>query len=475
MNLFKNVGDFFRKAFSGSDNEYLRSIYRYVGFESPVWLPDSPETYVNNAYQSNPDVYAIVKLKSSVAASIPWCVYEVKDDKSLRKYKSLTSSVNTNIASTIINRTKALEEIEHSYLSKILHRANPNQSFSQLIENLVAFKMITGNGYMYGNGPDSKDIFTELWVMPSQYTIIHAQNPFKESDGGWDDEVSHYTLSFAPDTKIPKQKVLHTKYPNLDFSYPGSHLYGMSPIRAANRVVTISNDSYKAGAKLLHNMMPPGILVADDKDLPLTIEQAEKIRDRLIKAHSGVDNKRGDIPISPISMKWEQLGFSPVDLNIIESKKMTMRDFCNVYGVQSQLFNDPENKSYNNMQEARKSLIVNSVLPELFAIRDELNRWLVPAYEKLDGKKYYIDLDITSIPELQEDLERMSNILDKAWYLTGNEKRLAMNYDTDQDNSLMNDYLIPMNLVPISQYSSTSDIEKSLKELTEAEISDYES
>lgn len=447
-----------------ANNEFLRSLYRYFGMEAPVWLDDTAESYIKNGYETNANIYSIIKLKTSVAASIPWCVYQVKDEKSLSRYKSLTSSVNTNFANTLINRSKALDEVEHPYLSKILSTPNPNQSFSELIENIMGFKMLTGNGYLYGNGPDSKNIFTELWVMPSQYTIIHS--------GGWMDEVSHYTLSFSPDTKISKEKVLHTKYPNYDYSFPGSHLYGMSPIRAASKVLKISNDSDTSSAKLLQNMMPPGILVSDDKDLPLTQEQAEKFRDRLLKAHSGTA-KAGEIPISSVTMKWVQMGLSPVDLNIVESRKMTLRDLCNVYGIQSQLLNDPENKTYNNMQEARKSMIVNSVLPDLYLLRDQLNLFLTPAYEKLDGKKYYIDLDITAIPELQQDLERMSTILDRAWYLTGNEKRLAMNYDTIQNQPLLDDFLIPMNLVPLSQYSSTADIEESLKELTDKAISDY--
>lgn len=449
-----------------ANNEFLKSLYRYFGMQAPVWLDDTAETYIKEGYQGNANVYAIVKKLTSAASSIPWSIYEVKDSKALNRYKSLTSSVNTNFANSLINRSKALDEIEHPYLSKILHRPNVNQGWSEFIENIYGFKLLTGNGYAYGNGPDSIDIFTELWVMPSQYTIIHS--------GGWMDEVSHYTLSFSPDTKISKERVLHTKYPNFDYSFPGSHLYGMSPIRAANKVLKISNDSYESNAKLLQNMMPAGMLVGDDKELPLTQDQADQLRDRLIKAHSGVA-RAGEIPLTSVSLKWLNMGLSPVDLNIIESNKMTMRDLCNAYGVQSQLFNDPENKSYNNMQEARKSMITNSVLPDLYQIRDELNRWLIPAYEKLDGKRYFLDVDPSCIPELQSDYQKMGDILDKAWYLTGNEKRLAMNYDTIQGNALMDDLLIPMNYIPLSQYSSTSDIEKSLEELADKGIQDYES
>ena len=97
------------------------------------------------------------------------------------------------------------------------------------------------------------------------------------------------------------------------------------------------------------------------------------------------------------------------------------------------------------MKEAKKALYQNAVIPELNKIRDELNRWLAPKY----GDKIYIDFDYSSIPELQEEMEKVVGQMNQAWWITPNEKRAAMSYGMDDDNDKLNDYYVPANLLPI--------------------------
>jgi phage portal protein BeeE len=149
---------------------------------------------------------------------------------------------------------------------------------------------------------------------------------------------------------------------------------------------------------------------------------------------------------------------SPVDLNIIESQKMDLRDICNVYGISSELLNDPDNKTNANKRESRMALYYETVIPELDLIRDELNRWLVPAFET-DGKKYHLDYDISSIPALQADLEKQTKQLADAWWITGNEKRMLQGYDTRDE---LDSIFIPSNLVP---WTGDVDLAEAMKGL----------
>lgn len=98
------------------------------------------------------------------------------------------------------------------------------------------------------------------------------------------------------------------------------------------------------------------------------------------------------------------------------------------------------------MKEAKKALYQNAVIPELVKLRDELNRWLVPMY----GDNLYLDFDFTSIPELQEENDKVVQQLSSAWWITPNEKRAVMNYGKDEDTPAMDDYYIPSNLLPVS-------------------------
>ena len=78
-------------------------------------------------------------------------------------------------------------------------------------------------------------------------------------------------------------------------------------------------------------------------------------------------------------------------------------------------------------------------------IKDELNRWLVPAF----GDKLFIDFDYSNISELQEEMDSVVKQMSSAWWVTPNEKRQAMNYGVDEDSSEMNDYYVPVNLMPL--------------------------
>jgi len=86
----------------------------------------------------------------------------------------------------------------------------------------------------------------------------------------------------------------------------------------------------------------------------------------------------------------------------------------------------------------------------LTEIKDHLNKWVLPAYNKAEGKEYYIDFDISVLPDLAENMAEMVDMLNKMWWVSGNEKRLATKYGEDT-NPLMNEYYIPQNLIPLSE------------------------
>ena len=78
-------------------------------------------------------------------------------------------------------------------------------------------------------------------------------------------------------------------------------------------------------------------------------------------------------------------------------------------------------------------------------IKDEFNRWLVPQF----GEDLYFDFDYSVIPELMPEQEKLVDTLSKSYWLTTNEKREAVGYGVDEENYVMNEYLVPSGLTPI--------------------------
>jgi HK97 family phage portal protein len=258
--------------------------------------------------------------------------------------------------------------------------------------------------------------------------------------------VMRYEVKGDRSLVFPAESVIHLKYWTPNY-INGQFLYGISPLQAARRVVTRSNSSYDASVAAFQNMGASGILSPDTTvgaTEPLTEEQQVDAEKRFARK-TGPKNA-GKPFISSIPMKWQQVGMSPVDLAIIESDKMDLRTLCNIYHVPSELFNDAANKTYSNTKEAGSAVYTNAVIPALVQLRDAFNQYI---YNRYQGK-IFVDFDTSMISELQDDLQGMATALSQVYWLTPNEKRDMMSFDTDEYNPLMDDYFIPAGLMPMS-------------------------
>jgi len=423
--------------------EYNQAIYNFLG-SSVVWNPENDENYINEGYRKNATVYSIINLIAKSASTVPLCVYEKVNDNELNKYKAMTSGI---VDSTIIQkanmlRKNALVEIDNSELHELLERPNPSQSYASWISELVAFGKLTGNRYIYGIGPDTGvnvGKFKELYVMPSQIMEVVS--------GGILEPVKSYRVEYNGQKDIPAEQICHIKDFQPYYDGSGSHLYGQSPLKAGFRAMTTNNEAAQTGVKYLQNQMARGVLMSDEGDLNEV--QAQQLKDKFRSSYQS-SNNAGDVIITPKKLSWVNFGLSASDLSLIEQYNASVKDICNIYNVPSQLLNNDKSSTYNNMKSAKAALYQHAVMPELFKIRDELNRWLAPKF----GEKIYLDFDFSVIPELQEDMEKVVDQMTKAWWLTPNEKRAAMSYP-EEENEALNDYYVPANLLPVNG----SDIE----------------
>jgi hypothetical protein len=121
------------------------------------------------------------------------------------------------------------------------------------------------------------------------------------------------------------------------------------------------------------------------------------------------------------------------------------------------------------MYEARKALISDAILPELISARADLNKWLVAPYNKSENKKYFLDFDLSVFPELQEDKKEQISYLERAWWLTPNQKLEEMGYgrneNPDMDKIYVSIQVTPIdkiNIDPIEQAIGIAQASKSV-------------
>jgi len=434
----------FSKKNQNTNEQYNRAIYNWLG-NSVLWNNENDDSYITQGYQKNATIYSLINLITKAATTIPFQVYEKTNENDYKRYKALTSGMMdaASIQKASLLQKKALVELQDTELHKILERPNPAQSYNAWLTELIAFGKLTGNRYIYGIGPDTGanvGKFTELYVMPSQVMEIISN--------GIMEPVSKYKLEYNGTKYIDASEICHIKDFNPYYDGTGSHMYGQSPLRAGLRSLTTNNEAVQTGVKYLQNQTARGLLTSEMGDINEV--QAQQLKDKFRRQHQGSDNA-GDIIITPNKMSWVNFGLNASDVSLIAQYNASIKDLCNIYNVPVQLLNNTESSSYNNMKEAKKALYQNAVIPELIKIKDELNRWLAPKY----GDKLCIEFDFSVIPEMQEETEKIVNQLSKAWWITPNEKRSAMNYGKDEENTQLDDYFIPANLIP----TNPSDID----------------
>ena len=416
---------------------YNKAIYNWLG-ESIVWNPENDDSYITEGYRKNSTIYSIINLITKAAITIPFQIYEVKNENDYKRYKSLTSGTidSSTINKAVLLQKNSLVELSDTELHELLDRPNPAQSYNSFMTEIISFGKLTGNRYIYGIGPDSgpkMGKFTELYCMPSQVMEIVS--------GGIMQPVQKYKIEYNGTYEIPASEICHIKDFNPYYDGSGSHLYGQSPLRAGLRSLTTNNEAVQTGVKYLQNQTARGLLMSEEGDLNEV--QAQQLKDKFRNQYQGSDTA-GDVIITPKKLSWVNFGLNAADVSLIEQYNASIKDLCNIYNVPVQLLNNTDSSSYNNMKEAKKALYQNAVIPELLKIKDELNRWLAPKY----GNKLCIEFDFTVIPELQEEADKVVDQLAKAWWLTPNEKRSVMAYGIDEESDVLNDYFIPANLIP---------------------------
>lgn len=420
------------------------------GINGAVLQDYNTESYVREGYLGNADVYAIVTFLARKSASIPWYVYKLNNTEkgrtALMKYKNLSKGIQFKGAfeQALIQRKNAYSEnvVMNSPLAKLLENPNRSQSQDQFLENLFGYRYLSGEGNIYGNNgnvPGTK--FVELNVLPTQFLDIYPDPKDLYNILG-------YKLMVGQGINIPKEQVCQWKTWNPEFNdVTRSHLRGLSPLKSAYKTLRMSNNAADASAMMAANGGAKGAITPKPigTNVPtFTIEQAGIIKRAVNDDINGVDNK-GKIGVLQTPWDYLNFGLSSVDMDLVKTMTMSLQQWCRVFGMPSVLF-DTSSTSYNNYQNALRDLMTNTIVPMCCSLRDELNKWLVPAF----GEDVYIDFDITALPELQQDMERMSRILRDANWLTFDEKRVAMNYEEKggiYEHSYVNNSIVPLEQV----------------------------
>lgn len=391
-----------------------------------------------DAYKSSADLFAVAQFLIRKAASIPWNVYQIKDDKkakaALERYKQLTRGIGHPGAldACLTNRKDAYDPdaiVENNDLARLLKRPNPNQGQYQFFESLFGYRILSGEANIWGNdGEIDNGSFVELQVLPTQY----VKDYYDKNDVYG---ILGYYLEIGTGIPIQKEDMLRWKNWRPDFdAYTRVHMRGLSVVEVAWKTYLMGDNGAAAMASMLKNGGARGALspaVVGQTVHTMTPEQLSEARKQINDRFNGLDNANS-IGILGKPYDYLNFGLTAVDMDIVKVMDLTLHQWCRVLGLPTVLF-DSEHTSDNNYQNAMRDLVTNTIIPLLASVRDELNRWLLPRFK---AQGLYIDFDVSALPELQRDMEKLANWVMKAWVLSPNEMREVLGYERMEDPTM---------------------------------------
>ena len=434
------------KALKEQDNALYRQMFQWINTGNPIWIGQNQQDYIDKGYGYNDLIYSIVKTKLDAASSIDWLLYKVVDEKALKQYKALTRKEH-NLKQAIDLKRKALVEIESPLTETLINKPNRYQTLNEIVGEYFGWMDLMGNFYLYGNELAGR--YMSVHVAPSHRTEIVAGTMF--------DPIAGYKLSDWFGTNIIEPaKMLHIKNWNPDYDTSGKQLYGMSPMQAASRVLTLDNYGIDTAATTFMNQGVRGIIHratgAGTEGVNFTPEQAAAIKEKLQSDYENPD-RAGGLAATNAPVGYTDIGKSPVDMGVMAQMNQNLQRLCNVFQVPVELFTP--GTTFNNKSEARKNMITTGILPKMNIFRDKYNEWRVKPY----GKELYIDYDLMSITELQDDLNKIVDMYSKMEWATDNEKREATNYGR-YDHPLADTLFVSPNRIPIEMASFSTDMKE---------------
>lgn len=385
---------------------------------------DNRNNYIVKGYNVNDAIYSIVKLIVDKVKVSPWGMYRIEDEtayKQLQALKSKKQFSSQDYVKSLSLQKKALVPVANAgKWGELLKYPNETDTWTDFIGNGVAYKLLTGNKYVWAElipSGANANMPRRIKLLPAQWTEIFARGSFP------DEEITGYSVSLLPDRKYDPKEVMHEKYFNPNFSISHDELYGMSPLKAALLRLKKNNSLTQAEASTFQNEGIKGILHMKNQignvDGDDVLAEVSKLKERMISEWTG-ENNRGRIGLSGYDMGYIPIGLNSEEMQLIESSYLDLRYFCNLYGVPSQMLNDPINKTYNTVKDSESALTSRCALPELKSTADNLNRkgqaWGIP-------KGNVLDFDMSCFPELQADVKDTAAWTSQMIAISPNEQR----------------------------------------------------
>jgi HK97 family phage portal protein len=350
----------------------------------PVWAPRDYASFAREGMMQNAIVYRSVRMIAEAAASVPLLAYEGE------------------------------HEVPDHPLGRLLARPCPGMTGTDLLEAWYGFLMVAGNAYLQAIGAGGE--IAELHVLrPDRMKVVPGPDGWPEA---YDYSAGGATVRIAAEPVDGIKPVLHLK-----LFHPANDHYGLSPIEAAASAIDLHNAAAKWNKALLDNSARPSGALVYSSGGHMTGDQFERLKSELEASFQGTRNAGRPLLLEG-GLDWKAMSLTPRDLDFMEAKHAAAREIALAIGVPPMLLGIPGDNTYANLAEANRAFWRQTVLPLVARTARALGGWLSPAW----GGEVRLEPDLDAVEALSPEREALWSRLEKASFITVDEKRAAAGY-----------------------------------------------
>ena len=290
-----------------------------------------------------PAVYACIRVLAESIASLPLITYE-------------------RLASGDRQRATGFS------LYPILHdQPNPIMTSLELRELLMGHLCLRGNAFCLIER-DAGEVVA-LWPLHPDRMIVEVEGR----------ELLYRYTNEGREFQYRMGDVLHIRGLSSD------GIIGYSPLALlrdsfghAKAIADYSQNYFKNDAS------PGGILSTPNA---LNAAAMSNLRESWEKGYKGQGNKH-KVAILDSDLKWQSVGVSPQDSQMIESQKFSVVEVARVYRVPLNLVMDYERSTYSNVTEQNRSFLTHTLTPWMERIEQAIHKSLLTESEK---DRYFVE------------------------------------------------------------------------------------
>jgi len=346
-------------------------------------------------------------------------VFEETNDLAYLKYFNTIPEVNAVInlkarcrANGVLKTVdKSGKEINR--LPEILKKPNWFQDQKEFMRQCSLFHDIYGNEYIYGLTPVgfAWDRAKALFTLPpnlikQEYEENQAYWNFAEQPKvSYTYEMDNFKYSLEPD------QIIHMNDNSVTVMEANGRgvLKGeskMKGLRAALKNIKMAYESrgiilkYRGALGILSNRSTDGV----GSGLPLEEKEITDLQKKY-QQYGGLEGQF-QVIISSANLQWQQMSVDPNKLGLFQETEEDFNKILDAYGVPSEMFTRQKGATFENQNQARKSIYENTTIPEANEWTTGLNSKFFP---EPNGPK--IIADYSHLPIFQEDIKHRSETL----------------------------------------------------------------